>query len=237
MLFSVLSQAGILSSLIFQTYALPFKPQEDVDRPEAQKRASYSVVEVDGSAANTSPGVATPTIETVTQTLKDTKTITASPIIPSVSKQTITEVVTQSSSTKIGPLPSEGATTSISSYRIVDSVGTTTPPVLYTDDHHCAHVIDNLIDKIIDKVIDNIIDNIIDNPVDILVDKLMDKLIDNLIDNPIDNTVAACEPIMLYKSDRLCCDISADGVQKFSASEPYQHIYLHNAANDNYYDL
>ncbi|MCJ1425472.1 hypothetical protein MMC29_003371 [Sticta canariensis] len=122
MLFSALSHVGIFSSLIFHIYALPVKPQGYVDRSEAQKRASYSVVAVDGSIA-----VTTPSIQTVTQTLKDTMTVTASPIIPAVSKETVTEIVTQPSSTKVGLLPSDRSTTSTSSYRIVDSAGTTTP--------------------------------------------------------------------------------------------------------------
>ena len=128
MLFTALSHVGILSSLIFHSHALPVKPQGYVDRLEAQKRASYSVVAVDGSIA-----VTTQSIQTVTQTLKDTMTVTASPTITAVSKETVTEIVTQPSSTKVGLLPSERSTTSTSSYRIVDSSGTTTPALYSTE--------------------------------------------------------------------------------------------------------
>lgn len=127
MLFSTLSQASLLSFLAFQTFALPFKSQRYAERLEAQKRALYSVVEVDGSAPTTSLTSTTPTIETVTQTLKDTKTITASPVIPSVIEQTITKVITQQSLA----LPTK-KTTSTLSYHIVDSAEPTTLPVVHS---------------------------------------------------------------------------------------------------------
>lgn len=105
----------MISSLILQAYALPLKSRPLDERLPIHERGSYSVVAVDGSSATTPSNSPSPVVETVTQTLKDTKTITASPTYPPVSQSTFitTKVVTESSpkDTVIPPMPTTAAIT------------------------------------------------------------------------------------------------------------------------------
>ena len=143
-----LSNAVVISSLILKTYALPLRsrPLDQDERHQIQQRGSYSVVAVDGSSATTTSNSPSPIIETVTQTLKDTKTITASPTYPPTAKETLitTKVVTESSpdnvitpsSTTITRTTESASTyTSVplsttSAYLVVNPDGTTAPALV-----------------------------------------------------------------------------------------------------------
>lgn len=111
----------VVSLLILQTCALPLNPRALDERLPIQQRGLYSVVAVDGSSAATTPNSPLPVIQTVTQTLKDTKTITASPTHSVVLKETFITmwVVTESSPKEIIVLPPKTTTTSIT--RITES--------------------------------------------------------------------------------------------------------------------
>lgn len=115
----VLFKAIVFSSLIVMIGALPLKSNGAVQRLANQKRASYSVVAVDGSSAAISSTSALSKIVTVTHTLEDKKTVTASPTIPSGPKETVitTKVITETSANIISP----STTTSKSTTRNTES--------------------------------------------------------------------------------------------------------------------